>query len=545
VTSGRVRLLLNGRSTDAEAGVTIAAALANAGIAGCRISASGEVRAPLCAMGICWECRVTVDGEPHVRACMTAVRDGMAVETLAVAGASRLGPHALDTLPAQTMSCDVAVVGGGPAGVAAACRAAESGARVVLLDEGPAPGGQIYRRRSGEAAPEAFAPWIDRLNRSGASVVRGAAVYDAFAAVTPPRGGWRLSARVDASVLALTAARVVLATGARERFLPFPGWTLPGVMGAAGAQALWKSGARLAGRVAVVAGTGPLLLAAAASLAKAGVRLELVAEQARARSLARLTATLAASSPARLVEAAGYRAGFIETPYVPGWWVAEARGRGRLESVVLGNGEGDRTLEVPCDLAAVGYGLVPNLELPLLLGCETRGGAAVVAGDQASSVPGIFCAGETCGVAGVEVALAEGEIAGAAAAGGWRSHDSSSRGLVRVRSAGRRLALAMDRAFALRPELRGAASRDAIVCRCEDASLPAVARCAGAREAKLATRAGMGPCQGRVCGPALEFLFGWDSDTVRPPVQPATLGALAAADDAVAANGRKTSEESA
>jgi len=541
VTSGRVRLRLNGRSTEAEAGVTVAAALANAGIAGCRISASGEVRAPLCAMGVCWECRVTVDGEPHVRACMTVVRDGMEVETLAAPRASRRTPDdAVGNV--EPISCDVAVVGGGPAGVAAACRAAESGARVVLLDEGPAPGGQIYRRRSGEAAPEAFASWLDRLNRSGASVERGAAVYDAFASTAPP-GGWRLSARADERVLALAAARVVLATGARERFLPFPGWTLPGVMGAAGAQALWKSGARLAGRVAVVAGTGPLLLAAAASLAKAGARLELVAEQARARSLARLAARLGASSPARLVEAAGYRASFIETPYLPGWWVAEARGRGTLEAVVLTDGE--RVVEVPCDLAAVGYGLVPNLDLPVLLGCETRRGAAVVTGDQASSVPGIFCAGETCGVAGVEVAMAEGEIAGAAAAQAWRAGDTNFRRLVRVRDAGRRLALAMDRAFALRPELRGAASGDAIVCRCEDASFPAVARCAGAREAKLATRAGMGPCQGRVCGPALEFLFGWDSDTVRPPMQPATLGALAAADDAVAANGRKTSEESA
>jgi hypothetical protein len=87
----------------------------------------------------------------------------------------------------------------------------------------------------------------------------------------------------------------------------------------------------------------------------------------------------------------------------------------------------------------------------------------------------------------------------------------------------------MDRAFRLRPELRAAASGAAIVCRCEDAAFASVARCGSAREAKLATRAGMGPCQGRVCGPALAFLFGWDSDTVRPPAMPAALGELAAA----------------
>jgi thioredoxin reductase len=421
----------------------------------------------------------------------------------------------------DSLDCDVAVVGAGPAGVAAACRAAEAGVRVVLLDESPAPGGQIYRRRAGEPPPDRFARWMDRLARSGAESVTGAAVYDALAS-----GDRRtLFARLERGVLAVSARRVVLATGARELFLPFPGWTLPGVMGAAGAQALWKSGARLDGRVAVAAGSGPLLLAAAASLATAGARLELVGEQAPTRALAGLVAALAAA-PARLLEAARYRAAFVETPYAAGWWVAEARGRGRLESVVVT--DGGASMEIPCDLAAVGYGLVPNRELPALFGCTISGGAAVVSETQESSVAGVFCAGEACGVAGVEVALAEGEIAGAAAAGAWRPDAASSRALLRARGSGRRLARAMERAFRLRPELRDAAA-DAIVCRCEDTAYSSVARCGSAREAKLATRAGMGPCQGRVCGPALAFLFGWDSDTVRPPALPATLAELAAA----------------
>jgi hypothetical protein len=92
----------------------------------------------------------------------------------------------------------------------------------------------------------------------------------------------------------------------------------------------------------------------------------------------------------------------------------------------------------------------------------------------------------------------------------------------------------MDAAFRLRPELRGLAAPDAIVCRCEDVIVSDVAACGASREAKLATRAGMGPCQGRVCGPALEFLFGWDSDTVRPPAQPATLAELAFASEETA-----------
>ncbi|HEX4441654.1 MAG TPA: 2Fe-2S iron-sulfur cluster-binding protein [Thermoanaerobaculia bacterium] len=511
----RLRLRVDGRVLEAEAGQTVAAALANAGIDACRVSAGGERRGPLCAMGICWECRVTIDGEPHVRACMTAAREGMAIETGAPPSASRPAPSVSRVEP---LLCDVAVVGGGPAGVAAACRAAEAGASAILLDENAAAGGQIYRRRAGEAPPAAFAGWIARLERSGARVLSAAAVYDAF----PRPGGFRLFARMADRIAAVSAARVVLATGARERFLPFPGWTLPGVMGAAGAQAMWKSGTRLAGRAAVGAGTGPLLLAAAASLAKAGARLEIVAEQAPVRALAAFALRLAAH-PRRLLEAARYRATCVETPYVPGWWIAEARGAGRLESVVLTDGV--QTMEVPCELAAVGWGLVPNRELPLLFGCATNGQAVAVDDSQRSSVPGVFCAGETCGVAGVEVALAEGEIAGAAAAG---AAEVAHR-LRRARESGRRLARGMDRAFALRPELRALAGPDTIVCRCEDAARGPIAACADAREAKLVTRAGMGPCQGRVCGPALQFLFGWDSDTVRPPVQPASLGELAAA----------------
>ena len=183
--------------------------------------------------------------------------------------------------------------------------------------------------------------------------------------------------------------------------------------------------------------------------------------------------------------------------------------------------------EVPCDLAAVGYGLVPNTELARLLGCATRAGAVAVDERQETSVPGVFCAGEPCGVAGVDVAIAEGQIAGLAAAGPL--DDAPDRNaLASARERGRRLGAAMQRAFRPRRELGATVRPDTVVCRCEDARLASLAACASAREAKLSSRAGMGPCQGRVCGPALAFLFGWDSDTVRPPVKPARIGSLVA-----------------
>ncbi len=509
-------LTVDGRRIEAEAGATVAAALANSGVASLRESVGGEPRGVLCAMGVCFECRVRIDGEPHRRACVESVRNGMEIST---------GAEAVRPLPAavraetEAFDVDVAIVGGGPAGIAAACRAAESGASTMLLDEGIAPGGQIYRHRPPDV-PEGARRWIERLGRSGARFLPGASVFDA----RREPSGLRLAAEAGARAVTVTARRVILATGARELFLPFPGWTLPGVMGAGAAQALWKSGASFRDRAAVVAGSGPLLLPVAASLSKAGARVALVAEQARGRALAGYAASLW-RFPGKLREAARYRSAFARSPYRAGWWIARALGSVRLEAVVATDGR--RSKEIACDLLAVGYGLVPNTELARLLGCAMRNGAVVVDSGQQTSVPDVSCAGEPCGVAGVEVALAEGEIAGLAASG--RRDRNAERRLARRRAAGRRLASGMASAFRLRGELTALATAETTVCRCEDVPRGAFEECGSSREAKLATRAGMGPCQGRICSPALEFLFGWDSDTVRPPVRPARVGDLAAA----------------
>lgn len=508
----RVALTVDGRPIECDPGVTVAAALSNAGVTKLRTSVTGEPRGPLCAMGICFECRVTIDGERHQRACMRLCSQGLQVDTMDRAVSSRLSA----VFEPEVLDCDVAVVGAGPAGVAAAVRAAESGARTVVLDEGLAPGGQIYRHRPGVEAPEPARRWNERLARSGAARVGGASVFD----VVREGHTFRILAETEAGVRVVVAKRLVLATGARELFLPFPGWTLPDVMGAGGAQALLKSGASFAGRRAVVAGSGPLLLPVAASLAKSGAEVVLVAEQAGAAALAGFGAGLV-RFPGKLLEAARYRSAFLGTPYRVGTWIAEARGTGRVESVVVTDGRD--SYEVACDLAAVAYGLVPNTELARLLGCGLRDGRVVVDARQQTSVPGVFCAGEPCGVAGVDVAVAEGEIAGLAAAG---CGGEAGPRLERARASGRRLAARMERAFRPREELRRLALPGTIVCRCEDTRHSALATCSGAREAKLASRAGMGPCQGRVCGPALEFLFGWDSDTVRPPARPALIGHL-------------------
>ena len=292
----RVSLRIDGREVAAREGITVAAAIENDGQRALRRSVSGEGRGVLCAMGICFECCVSIDGVAHRRACMELVRDGMSIST----GEPRFPiPDSRFPTPGESLQCDVAVVGAGPAGIAAACRAAESGARVVILDEGLVPGGQIYRHLPGREVPAGARAWIDRLARSGATVQNAAAVFDAARSET----GWRVFTETPEGVCTVAARSLVLATGARELFLPFPGWTLPGVYGAGAAQALWKSGACLRGRTAVVAGSGPLLLPVAASLVKAGVNVEIVAEQAAPAALASFGAGLL-RTPSKLLEAA-------------------------------------------------------------------------------------------------------------------------------------------------------------------------------------------------------------------------------------------------
>ena len=143
--------------------------------------------------------------------------------------------------------------------------------------------------------------------------------------------------------------------------------------------------------------------------------------------------------------------------------------------------------------------------------------------DQQTSVPGVFCAGEATGIGGLDLALVEGEIAGYAAAG--RMREASARYALRQQH--RRFATALEKAFALRDELKTLPAPETLVCRCEDVSYARIRACSGWREAKLQTRCGMGPCQGRVCGGAVEFLMGWHSESVRPPLFPARIESLA------------------
>jgi NADPH-dependent 2,4-dienoyl-CoA reductase/sulfur reductase-like enzyme len=412
---------------------------------------------------------------------------------------------------ATVIECDVAVVGGGPAGIAAATRAAESGARVVMVDQGMRPGGQVWRHRDSSELPRLARSWLDRLSRSGAQCLAMATVTDATSTGV-------VSVAHGEGSTALRAGALVIATGARELFIPYPGWTLPGVMGIGGAQALLKGGMRVSGKRVIVAGSGPLILPVAAAMAHAGARLAAVLEQAPAAALGGFARTLW-RHPSKLVDGARYRSAFARTPYRTGIWVARAEGDGRVERVTLTDGRSSRSEE--CDLLCCSYGLVPNVDLALLLGCAVEEGRVVVDPSQRTSLPGIYAAGEPTGVAGELAALTEGEIAGLSAAGAAPAADRS---LARARQRWRDFADQLALSFRPRRELRDLAEPDTIICRCEDVPLSRLDPSWTIRQAKLYTRIGMGPCQGGVCGPACHFLFSWPHSRVRPPLGAPEVG---------------------
>lgn len=426
---------------------------------------------------------------------------------------------------------DVLVAGAGPGGIAAAVTAAESGKRVCLLDANPAPGGQIWRNLRAETAHryphgKTFAAWQSRLAASSVEILPNTQIVDLAA---PNRLRIESENESSSPESDIEFDRLILATGARERFLPFPGWTLPGVMGVGGLQAFVKSGLNPRNKRVVIAGTGPLLLAVAANLTHAGAKIEAILEQASLPRLASFTLRTLLTHPGKLAEGARYRLQTLHVPYHFDSWVKRAEGREHVESITITLAGKERTLA--CDWLACAWHLVPNLELPRLLGCKIESGYVAVDALQQSSIPNVFCIGELTGIGGLEKALIEGQIAGLAAAG----RESAAQSLQRQRSRQQSFAQHLDRAFALRPELRSLPTPQTMICRCEDVPHGLLFSCTSWRQAKLHTRCGMGACQGRVCGATTEFLYGWQPADSRPPVFPARVSTLAAPKDAPSA----------
>ncbi|MDD2052305.1 NAD(P)/FAD-dependent oxidoreductase [Pseudomonas putida] len=409
---------------------------------------------------------------------------------------------------------DLLIIGAGPAGMAAALAAAPSGARIVLLDDNPLPGGQIWRD-----GPQAKLPAQARQMREqllGLSNVR----HHADTRVIAQAGPKQLLLEDAERGWVMTYETLILCTGARELLLPFPGWTLPGVTGAGGLQALIKGGLPVSGERLVIAGSGPLLLASATTARSNGARIVRIAEQASRGAVAGFAAQLP-RWPHKLLQSFG----LFDHHYRTGSHVLEALGSDRLEGVRLH--QQGKVVELACERLAVGFGLIPNTQLGQALGCALSGTALAVDAWQASSLADHYAAGECTGFGGSELALVEGAIAGLAAVG---ERDAAQR-LWPQRARWQGFADTLNHAFAIAPALKQLAKPDTLVCRCEDVAFQALAGHADWRAAKLASRCGMGACQGRVCGGAAQHLFGWTPPVPRPPFSPARIETLLCLDD--------------
>jgi thioredoxin reductase/bacterioferritin-associated ferredoxin len=417
---------------------------------------------------------------------------------------------------------DLIVIGAGPAGAAAATRAAALGLRVLLLEDQPEAGGQVYRAPAG-TRPVPDSPEL----RSGTALRQALAasgVETRFGhQVWSVSGDFRVDALGPTGPCYWHAPALIVATGAQERVVPFPGWTLPGVIGLAATTLMLKAHGAVPGARTLVAGCGPLLGAVAVGILKAGGQVAAVADLSGIGDWARRLPALSAR-PDLLARGAGWAATLRRAgvPILFRTTLAEVEPfmgglRARLCPVDAGGrplpGEG-RVLEA--DAVAVGHGLLPSTEITRLLRVahhfDARAGswAARLDADGRTSRPGLLVAGDGGGVQGAAAAPLRGELAALAAARGLgrldtAEHERLAAPLRRRLGRAARFGQAMAGMMAPRAGQLETIPPEVVICRCEDVTRAEIEAAAaeGAREVnqlKAWTRCGMGPCQGRVCG---------------------------------------------
>lgn len=445
---------------------------------------------------------------------------------------------------------DVAVVGAGPAGLAAASLAARSGLTTILFDEQASPGGQLYRGILAAPVPDRALLGPDYWAGEGIAreLFASGAEYFADAKV------WSLTPQLEIGVsmgggsALLNAKRVIIATGALERPFPIPGWTLPGVMTAGGAQALLKSSAMVPSGRTVIAGSGPLLWLLASQFLNAGVEIE------------RILDTTPRENRARALPHVG---GFLFSPYLSKGLalLAAVRRRVKIENGVTGLAAegGDKLAAVsyrtasgvsqtlPADHLLLHQGVVPNVNLAMAAGIEHRWNdeqlcfTPVLDGNGAAG-NGIYIAGDGAGIGGGQAAAWRGVLAASDVVHGVRpdvarpSQRYAIAALARFGRGRRFLDLLYRPAAAMRiPE------GDTIACRCEEVTAAQVTEtaklgCSGPNQMKAFLRCGMGPCQGRLCGLTVTELIAQARGVspqevgyyrIRPPVKPITVDELA------------------
>ncbi len=454
------------------------------------------------------------------------------------------------------------IVGAGPAGLAAASKLLDYGAQVTLIDEYATLGGQYFRQYS--AAPgvsrstdlderyQTGKQLIDRLQHDQLTVLTDTLVWGLF-------DNNELAIYSNGQTRILHPDSIILATGAIEQVSAFPGWTLPGVMTAGGIQALLSRDGMLPGEKFLVAGTGPLLLAAALEIAEAGGEVAAVVEGSSAsaplRNIHRFLWQMK-----RIREGWDYRQALEQhgIPFISSSAITAVRGSERVESVTVQEIDADwqpvagTETDYAVDTVCMNFGFIAAIELARMIDCDiqhdpARGGWYVTHDAMMrTSCPGVYVAGQGAGIGGADLAQATGILAGLAVAADLslgKSGDLSNQ-IQEARKAvdrARSVAAVLNSIYSPAPGLASIIQPDTTICRCEEILASevdeAIAKDATTlNDIKRYTRCGMGACQGRICSPIVSMYLEHKTNnppevsgliTARPPVKPVPLGALA------------------
>jgi NADPH-dependent 2,4-dienoyl-CoA reductase/sulfur reductase-like enzyme len=450
---------------------------------------------------------------------------------------------------------DIAIVGAGPAGMAAAIAARRHGASVALLDEQFAAGGQIYRGISSAPA--------DRLQVLGPDYTAGAVLANAFAASgarhVTGAAVWQVTAQRHVHYLrngamrSVQAQQVLLCTGAMERPFPIPGWTLPGVLTAGAAQILLKGSGMAPRQPVVLAGCGPLLYLLGWQYVQAGVPIAAIVDTTDAADYRRAVRYAGGAlagwrylKKGLSLMATLKRAGVPFHTGATGLHVL-----GDTEAAGLGFTVGGTRREVRSPLVLLHQGVVPNTQFTWSLRAGHAWDDAQLCWSPVTDVwgeldvPGIFVAGDGRGIGGARVAALQGELAGLAAAAqaGKLTDEVRDHLAAPLRAEMRQHLFIRPFLDALyRPKPANRIPSDAtLVCRCEEVTAGDLRGyvkigCTGPNQAKSFGRCGMGPCQGRQCGLTVTEVIAEARGVspaevgyfrIRPPIKPVTLGEMA------------------
>ncbi|TAK82017.1 MAG: FAD-dependent oxidoreductase [Betaproteobacteria bacterium] len=456
------------------------------------------------------------------------------------------------------MKAEIAVIGGGPGGMSAALAASKSGAHVVLMDEYTRLGGQFFKRAASDF--ELATSQLSAEHRAGeelrkgiaaskVEVLSGTLVWAVF--------GKTLMLYREGRSFPLEAGAVVIAAGAYDRPVAFPGWTLPGVMSAGGAQTIARTQWVKPGSRILIAGAGPFVMPVAQQVLRTGAEIVAIVEATRPAEWLRYAGSLWGQWP-RFREAFKYWQSLRQVPVLYGHKVMRAIGTGQVEAVEIAAVDNawralPGTLKrYEVDALAIAYGFLPNIEAADGCGCEMRwdpyGQTWFVRhdSDMGTSVPGVYAAGEITGIAGSAVAMEEGRIAGVSAAEFLGRIPTAEAERLRApfmksRRHLMRFADALSECFRPRPGLWEGLEDATTVCRCEEVTAGDVrscvrAGCSTVKAIKDWTRAGMGPCQGRICRNLVAQLIAEEASTniasiprprIRPPFKPVAFDAMA------------------